>query len=135
MVPADSEEIQYAMKNIFSNFPPFISSSASDLGSRKVIYLESSLHVCISTLRDVLNEQHVMKDDIVYHLQLSPPTFRLVLGHLNKVVFRVPQFCKILNRAAMETTRESFQLWKTFYRYNLCSNRSLTCILRKEHLG
>ena len=79
----------------------------------------------------MLNEQHVMKDDIVYHLQLSPPTFRLVLGHLNKVVFRVPQFCKILNRAAMETTIESFQLWKTFYRYNLCSNRSLTCIFTK----
>ena len=117
MVPADSEEIQCAMKNIFSNFPPFISSSAPDLGSRKVIYLvESSLHVCISTLEDVLNEQHVIKDDIVYHLQLSLPTFRLVLGHLNKVVFRVPQFCKILNRAAMETTIESFQLLKTFYR-------------------
>ena len=103
MVPADSEEIQCAMKNIFSNFPPFISSSAPDLGSRKVIYLESSLlHVCISTLRDVLNEQHVMKDDIVYHLQLSPPTFSLALGASKLVLFRVLQFCEILNRAAME---------------------------------
>ena len=83
----------------------------------------------------MLNEQHVIKDDIVYHLQLSPPTFRLVLGHLNKVVFRVPQFCKILNRAAMETTIESFQLWKTFIDIICVATDLLHVFLRKEHLG
>ena len=49
----------------------------------------------------MLNELHIMKDDIVYHLQLSPPTFSLALGGL-LVLFRVLQFCEILNRPAME---------------------------------